>query len=209
MRLNEGSHPLTLSCFCLLTGAILANEAKKRGFDVTNVASSRRRAYETRARGIRRNLRDNGLLGFDEARIVAVRHIKDRSIACRLAPALRSRFREVIVDEAQDCNPEDLELISWLRDSGIAVKIVCDPNQSIYGFRGGVTDHLLEFESEFEEAERLRLTGNFRSTENICRVIAQFRAPDVRGNPDAAVGILGREALLSIFSVIVVACRRS
>ena len=195
VRLNEGSHPLTLSCFCLRTGTILEDEAKKRGFDVTRVPLSRVRAYETRARKIRTSLRRRGLLGFDDARIVAVKHINDGSIAGRLASALRSRFEEVIVDEAQDCNPEDLELISWLRNSGIVVKVVCDPNQAIYGFRGGVTAHLFEFESEFKEDERLRLTGNFRSTENICRVIAQFRAPDVRGNPDAALGESGRESL--------------
>lgn len=81
-------------------------------------------------------------MGFDEARAIALERLKDETLAGRIAGALRGRFSEVIVDETQDCNPDDLTAISWLRDSGLPAKVVCDPHQAIYELRGGVTDHL-------------------------------------------------------------------
>ena len=106
------------------------------------------------------------------------------ALSTRIAAALAGRFREVIVDEAQDCNPHDLKIISWLRDTKIPVKVVCDPHQSIYGFRGGVTDHLFAFENTLPASERIELTGNFRSSPNICKAIAQFRPPKSCGGSD-------------------------
>ncbi|MCG8435788.1 MAG: ATP-dependent helicase, partial [Gammaproteobacteria bacterium] len=37
--------------------------------------------------------------------------------------------------------------------------------------------------------ERKNLTGNFRSSPNICKTIAQFRPPSVRGLPDEPLGL--------------------
>ena len=189
----EAAHPLRLSCFCSRTGAIFEQAAKAQGFDVSKKPDSLVRAYVTAATRIREGLRVRGQLGFDEARAVALEHLQERALANRIADALACRFCEVIVDEAQDCNPDDLTIISWLRGSGLPVKVVCDPNQSIYGFRGGVTDHLFELADTFPADQRMDLTGNFRSTPHICKTIAQFRPPTVRGTPDDALGPLRHE----------------
>ena len=186
----DGAHSLPLSCFCPETGMIFEQAAKSRGFNVSQKLSSHIKAYETAAAKTRKNLRERGQLGFDEARDVALDRLKDSILAERIANALSGRFIEVIVDEAQDCNPDDLMIVSWLRDSGLTVKVVCDPNQSIYKFRGGVTDHLHEFADSFPVENRKNLTGNFRSTPNICKAIAQFRPQSVRGEPDDALGPL-------------------
>lgn len=100
----------------------------------------------------------------------------------------------MIVDEAQDCNPDDLMVISWLRDSGLPVKVICDPHQSIYEFRGGVTNHLFGFADTFLSDQRKVFTGNFRSSPSICKAIVQFRPPSSRGSPDVALGPLKDEA---------------
>jgi hypothetical protein len=73
----------------------------------------------------------------------------DPQLSARMSAALAARFREVIVDEAQDCNPADLEIINWLRRAGIVTKVICDPHQSIYEFRGGVTEQLFAFGQTF------------------------------------------------------------
>lgn len=133
-------------------------------------------------------MRSRGQLGFDEARGVALERLRDAAAAARIAAALAGRFGEVIVDEAQDCNPDDLHIISWLRDSGLPVKVVCDPHQSIYEFRGGVTDQLFAFAETFGEEGRKVLTGNFRSAPNVCKATAQFRPPASRTAPDEPLG---------------------
>ncbi len=65
---------------------------------------------------------------------------------------------------------------------------MCDPNQSIYAFRGGVTDELLKFAGSFLSADQLPMSGNFRSSPAICAAISQLRPPSTRGAPDQAVG---------------------
>lgn len=159
-----------------------------RGFDVSKKPDRQVQAYVTAAASIRAGMRTRGQLGFDEARGVALERLKDAEAAPRIAAALAGRFREVIVDEAQDCNPDDLHIISWLRDSGLPVKVVCDPHQSIYEFRGGVTDELFAFAGTFGEDGRKSLTGNFRSAPNVCKITAQFRPPASRTAPDESLG---------------------
>lgn len=184
----NGAHPLPLSCFCPVTGNIFEQAAKVRGFDVSQKPAQQVQAYVTTAAGIRAGLRERGQLGFDEARGAALEWLKDTEAAPRIAEALAGRFREVIVDEAQDCNPDDLHIISWLRDSGLPVKVVCDPHQSIYEFRGGVTDQLFAFADTFGGGDRKTLTGNFRSAPNVCKSTAQFRPLASRTAPDEPLG---------------------
>ena len=188
-----GAHPLPLYCFCPQTGTILDQAAKRKGFDVSRKPDTQLRAYTTAATRIRARLRELGQLSFDEARAAALERLKDSLLAGCIAAALTGRFAEVIVDEAQDCNPDDLTIISWLRDSGLPVKVVCDPHQSIYEFRGGVTNHLFEFADTFPANQRKELTGNFRSSPQICKTIAQFRPLSVRGAPDDSLGPLKDE----------------
>tara|TARA_R110002072_G_scaffold273000_1_gene433264 strand:- start:4387 stop:6135 length:1749 start_codon:yes stop_codon:yes gene_type:complete len=186
----NGAHSLPLSCFCPRTGAILELAAKRKGFDVSQKQNFEVQAYTTAANRLRAGLREQGHLGFDEARAIALERVKDQVLAGRIARALTGRFCEVIVDEAQDCNPDDLAIISWMRASGLSVKVVCDPHQSIYEFRGGVTDHLFAFANTFSADQRKQLTGNFRSSPNICKATTQFRQSAVRGVPDEALGQL-------------------
>jgi DNA helicase-2/ATP-dependent DNA helicase PcrA len=188
-----GAHPLSLSCFCSQTGTIIEQVAKLEGFDVSQKPDAQLEAYKTAATRLRARLRERGQLSFDEARAAALDRLKDPLFAGRIAAALAGRFGEVIVDEAQDCNPDDLSIVSWLRDSSLPVKVVCDPHQSIYGFRGGVTSHLFEFADTFPANQRKALTGNFRSSPHICKTIAQFRPVPVRGAPDDALGPLKNE----------------
>lgn len=158
----KGAQPLPLSCFCPDTGIILEKSAALHGFDVSEKPDHQVKAYMKAAMGIRTRLRDRGQLSFEEARRVALQRINDAPVASRIAAALASRFREVIVDEAQDCNPDDLRIVTWLRMSSLRVTVVCDPHQSIYEFRGGVTDELLTFAESFAKDERKTLNGNFR-----------------------------------------------
>jgi len=184
----DGAQPVPFYCFDRNTGVMDHDAAKRAGFDPTKRKGYQIKQYETAAIRLRTRLNGCGQLGFNDARQLALARLDDPDISGRLARALSGRFLEVIVDEAQDCNPDDLRIIGWLRDSGLPVKVICDPYQSIYKFRGGVTDELFAFRRQFAEEDRMQLSGNFRSTSNICKAIARLRPSDGGVQPDQALG---------------------
>jgi DNA helicase-2/ATP-dependent DNA helicase PcrA len=146
------------------------------------------REYETAARNTRRRFLERGELDFVDVREVALARLRDPACGAVLGAAFAARFQELIVDEAQDCDPVDLEIITWFRNAGVPVKVICDPNQAIYGFRGGVTRELAQFAETFRDEERLPITGNFRSSHHIIRGIIALRPPGMRAARDEAVG---------------------
>jgi len=180
-----GAQGLRLGCFERSTGKVIQEEARKVGF---NRDPSR---YEIAAQRLQARLLKSGQLDFDDVRRIANSNLADKAFSNRLGYILSARFGEIIVDEAQDCNPDDLSIIDWLRDMAkIPTKVVCDPHQSIYGFRGGVSDELFKYADTFTENQRLPLTGNFRSSQHICKVVHTLRAPSLRGDEDGALGAL-------------------
>jgi hypothetical protein len=66
--------------------------------------------------------------------------------------------------------------------------MVCDPDQAIYEFRHGTPGALREFAGKYDARNRLRLTGNFRSSSPICALAATLR---LWREPDSAVGKAG------------------
>lgn len=79
----------------------------------------------------------------------------------------------------QDCCAH----VRWFKEAGIPVKVICDPNQAIYGFRGGVTRELNRFADTFDDKEKLPVTGNFRSSRHIARGIRE--SGQIRPAPNA------------------------
>ena len=184
----EKSQPLPLSCFDRVSGQIDENAALRHRFDINKKKARQVKAYETCARNMLLRFRDRGELDFNDARQIALERIADKEFSPRLSCALAARFKEIIVDEAQDCNPADLEIVRWLRDAGIPTKVVCDPHQSIYEFRGGVTNQILAFATSFPKEDQLFLSGNFRSSQSICKAIVMLRPLDARKVTDEPLG---------------------
>jgi superfamily I DNA/RNA helicase len=129
-----------------------------------------------------------GLLDCAYSRLFMIACLDDPGLGKDLSLLLASRFSEVIIDEIQDCCPSDIRLLEFLIESGIRVVMVGDPDQAIYGFRG----------SAYEETKQLsqrvptgfRLSGNFRSSPAICRVVNSLRstsAVDQAVGPNATV----------------------
>lgn len=178
----SGAQTLPLECFDRLSGNALSDKLTRLGF-TRNAAP-----YEAHARRVRAAFIARGELDFADVREIALSRLRDPRSSDTLSRAFGARFRELIVDEAQDCNPADLEIITWFRESGIPVKVICDPQQAIYAFRGGVTTELWSFAERFSHNERLEMTGNFRSSRNITRAVVALRTPSMRGTVDEALG---------------------
>jgi len=144
-------------------------------------------AWERVAVSKRQRLVRGGLLSCADARWCALQRMDSEVDGPALARALRARFEEVILDEAQDCNEQDWRLVRWLRAAGIRIVVVGDPRQAIFEFRDAQPE---AFRALATEVGVRPLTGNFRSTPQICLVSATARANSV---PDRAVGDLRNE----------------
>jgi superfamily I DNA/RNA helicase len=100
-------------------------------------------------------------LDFDDLITATVQLLeRDEAVRARWAEA----FRFVMVDEYQDTNRAQFHLLNHLVERHKNVCVVGDDDQSIYGWRGAESGHILEFERHFPGAKVVRLEENYRST---------------------------------------------
>lgn len=142
-------------------------------------------AYKQAAASCRELLHKKGYFSVADVRVRIDDWLQDARWSGAVGRMLAARFAEVIVDEAQDCNPLDCRIIEWLLDSGVRVTVVADPDQAIYGFRHSHPIRLGEITERYAEGNRLALTGNFRCSQNICNVASTLRSSS---EPDTALG---------------------
>jgi DNA helicase II / ATP-dependent DNA helicase PcrA len=79
----------------------------------------------------------------------------------------RERFRYIHVDEYQDTNRAQYHLVNRLASEHRNLMVVGDSDQGVYSFRGATIRNLLDFESDYPDATVIKLTRNYRSTQNI------------------------------------------
>lgn len=79
----------------------------------------------------------------------------------------QNTWRYIHVDEYQDTNHAQYLFISLLAKRFKNLCVIGDPDQSIYAFRGADIRNILEFESEYPDAKRIKLEQNYRSTQVI------------------------------------------
>lgn len=121
-----------------------------------------------------------GYVTGHETRLLALKYLG--SGECVTGP-LRSRFAEIIVDEAQDCSVTDLAILRQLRRIGIPLVVVADPDQMIYGWRDADLASLRALEADL--GQTLNLDGNWRSSSTVCQLATTLRAGS--RSPDVAV----------------------
>ncbi len=93
---------------------------------------------------------------------------------------LRTRFRQIMLDEYQDINEQQQQLVDLIRGEDVFFG-VGDVNQSIYGFRHAKPDIFRAYRSQIEEAGKqlAPLEDNFRSRPQILRCVEDV----LRGAP--------------------------
>ncbi len=104
-------------------------------------------------------LKDLGVTDFDG--------LLNRALAVKeLPPKARRPFSHLLVDEFQDVNALQYELVlQWSREGSLFV--IGDPDQSIYGFRGSVSDCFQRLGEDFPDLVTLRLARNYRSSPQV------------------------------------------
>lgn len=110
----------------------------------------------------------NNAVDFDDMLLLTVRILKENENARK---ALSNRFKYILVDEYQDTNLVQFEIVKYLiSGTDNKLTVVGDDDQSIYKFRGADIRNILEFENTFNNAKVIKLTQNYRSTNNILNV---------------------------------------
>lgn len=99
--------------------------------------------------------------------------------------AVAGRFDEIIVDEAQDLDSLQIECLRLLKNAGLnSLVLVGDYDQTIYEWRGS-NPLLCEKFAKDVGLISTPLTENYRSSQVICNLAANFRFNAI---PDIAVG---------------------
>lgn len=107
-----------------------------------------------------RLLQERSLIDHADQIRGAVR-LLDQRPSIRLA--LRRRFRYIVVDEAQDADPQQLTLVASLAGPSGNVTFVGDDDQAIYAFRGAVGQGLAGLGDTYPDLRDIVLTRNYRS----------------------------------------------
>ncbi|OXM59337.1 UvrD-helicase domain-containing protein, partial [Amycolatopsis sp. KNN50.9b] len=115
-----------------------------------------------------------GTVSCEAARVLAEFRLYTPGERAALAPLLRARFAEVIVDEAQDCGRQELLILRFLHDCGIRIVMVGDIDQSIYEFRSATPAAVQDFAANLPS--QLSLGDNWRSSPAICAFNSALRS---------------------------------
>lgn len=127
-------------------------------------------AANTRRRQL---VKDRQIVSCSASRHIATWLLSDENKDVAWGALLASRFREIIVDEAQDCGAEELRVLQSALDNGVAIVMVADLDQAIFEFRRAKPDDICGFANKLEPGTAL--TGNFRGSPAICRVGSALR----------------------------------
>ncbi len=109
-------------------------------------------------------LRKNNALDFDDIILNTVKILSENP---DVLMKYQDKFKYILVDEYQDTNNSQYLLINLLSQRNRNLCVVGDDDQSIYKFRGANIGNILNFEDDFEDAKKITLDQNYRSTQNI------------------------------------------
>ena len=113
-----------------------------------------------------RYLKENNMVDFDDLLLLTKQLFIN-------FPEVLERYqnihRYILVDEFQDTNYIQYEIIKLLAEKEKNLFVVGDDDQSIYSFRGACVDNMQRFMKDFENAKKIILDQNYRSTNYILK----------------------------------------
>lgn len=122
----------------------------------------------------RNELRERGLVDFDDLILLPVELLEADAA---LAQEYRRRYPWISVDEYQDIDAAQYRLLRQLVAPDGNLCAIGDPDQAIYGFRGGDVGFFTRFTQDFPTARVIQLKRNYRSGRRIVKAALQMIAP--------------------------------
>lgn len=137
------------------------------------VKCEKRNARSLPCQQYKKMLQDKGIIFQNETALFAYQLLKKYPM---VASAIAERFPVIIIDEAQDTSVNQMAVFDLLSKSGVkSIFLVGDADQSIYEWRNASPECFLQ-KVEDTSWQTIELTGNFRSSQNICNVTSYFSA---------------------------------
>ena len=145
------------------------------------------------------SLAEQNAMDFDDMVVRSVIRLKEDAT---WAESIRARYTCLLIDEYQDINLAQYAMARLLTGSNHPnLTVIGDPDQAIYGFRGADSSYFQRFGRDYPEAEVVRLSRNYRSSETIVKaagqVIAHNRDPErksltstLKGPPKLTTAVL-------------------
>ena len=124
--------------------------------------------------------RDENKLDYNDLEHLTLKLLADGAVKNEI----KQKYKHIFVDEYQDVNPVQEEIISVFEGN---VFLVGDVKQAIYGFRGSKSRFFGEKYTSYKRGEgaALRLSSNFRSTDNVLSFVnslfTEVMRPDTCG----------------------------
>ncbi len=111
-----------------------------------------------------RRMVEASAMDFDD---LLVRTVNLLELFADVRDKYRRIFRWVLVDEYQDTNRAQYRMLQLLAEEHRNLTVVGDDFQAVYSFRGADIRNILDFETDFPDAETVLLEQNYRSTQTI------------------------------------------
>jgi DNA helicase-2/ATP-dependent DNA helicase PcrA len=154
------------------------NRAKCDAIDPEDIEPAAHNLFEKHFKTVygqyQKDLVTHGAIDFGEILCLTYRVFRDHP---EVRARYQSRYRYIHVDEYQDTNRVQYLLLNLLagREHGghENICVVGDEDQSIYKWRGADISNILDFESQYRNAQVIKLEQNYRSTQNIITVASQ------------------------------------
>ena len=110
-------------------------------------------------------------ISFDDLITLTVKLFEENP---EIAKSYQERYKYLSVDEYQDIDENQYKLIRLLAPDNANICAIGDPNQAIYGFRGGNSKFFNNFKEDYKNVEIINLKNNYRSTESIVNASNQM-----------------------------------
>ncbi|MDD3029257.1 MAG: UvrD-helicase domain-containing protein [Alphaproteobacteria bacterium] len=127
--------------------------------------------------------REEGWVDFDDLMTRAVELLEKHD---DIRALWRRRFLHISADEFQDVDEVQYRLLKLLAGPEGNLFVIGDPNQAIYGFRGGDATCFERLTSDFPGVQTVRLDRNYRSSGTIVEAssaLVGLQAPDAALRP--------------------------
>ncbi len=103
-------------------------------------------------------------IGFDDLINLTLKLFKENK---ETLDFYKEKFKYISIDEYQDIDKNQYDLIRFLAPENAHIFAIGDPNQAIYGFRGGDSKFFNNFKQDYKNAKIINLKNNYRSTNTI------------------------------------------
>lgn len=183
--LKSGADSINISTFHALCYSILKENYQIAGVDENFIVMSEKEKEMCKDLQLLENA-----LSFDDLITLTVKLLSEND---DILNKYREYFKYVSVDEYQDIDENQYKLIRLLVPETGNIFVIGDPNQAIYGFRGGDAKFFNNFTADYPNAQIINLKNNYRSTNSIVdasnQMINSFNIVSVYDKPHEKITI--------------------